>query len=69
MFQCSKADKHKIVDERKSILKQREWTSEEDDFIRKYINKEITLQQLRNLIILRDKKQITQRKNDLLQKK
>lgn len=69
MFQCSKADKHKIVDERKSILKQREWTSEEDDLIRKYINKEITLQQLRNLIILRDKKQITQRKNDLLQKK
>lgn len=58
-----------MVQARKEILKNREWTETEDNKIIKYIKKEITLQQLRSILFLREKKLITQRKNDLIKEK
>lgn len=68
-FDHSKVARKQMVQARKEILKNREWTETEDNKIIKYIKKEITLQQLRSILFLREKKLITQRKNDLIKEK
>ena len=66
-FNCSKQDKQIIIKERKSILQDRNWSKEEDDFIVKYIQKKISLKELRSLLILRENKKIMERKNFLIE--
>lgn len=68
-FNHSKISCKMMVQQRKDILRNREWSQKEDDFITQYITRKITLKQLRSIIYLRDKKQITQRKNELIEKK
>ena len=66
-FNCSKEDKIEIINQRKEILLKRDWTDEEDNYIMAYIEKRIKLQQLRAILILRENKSITERKNYLVQ--
>lgn len=65
-FKCSKEEKIEIVDQRKIVLQKREWEDHEDSVIISYIHKQIKLQQLRAILILRDNKSIMERRDYLL---
>lgn len=67
-FNCSKEEKLEIINQRKAELQNRDWTTEEDSYILAYIKKEIKLQQLRAILILRENKSIMERKDYLIQK-